>query len=310
MLDNCFELVDCLLSHGAEPQKIHVSTIVQMVIAKLARRPSELGLTVLYKLLAFPQVTVEEFVNGMLRFPDVLFAFLKNADHVLRLAIKDTFPELHLDIEWDVFGMRKLDLIKLLLNDLEYDINAKPVTRYRKPLVFILLNLKASELNDKIISYVCNYEKVDLEIQCYYSMVTPPEYAITNNSFNFAVKLIKAGAKLTKKRIHIVHSTQFTSLVKAITFRGLDYRHFLEFRTNDSKCTGKAIRHELDLVNLWIDTVPKRRGTLMELTAIKLREQLTSARLMQLIGDREVDSIVKFFAQEIYFDGNFCHEIQ
>lgn len=180
-----------------------------------------------------------------------------------------------------------LDLLKLLLTDFNYDINTPPVASLTAPFVVILSKLEWTVLNNKLLDYVLKLNNVDLELRVstYEKMVTPPEYATQDGNFEAATKMIEAGAMLINVQKRHVRSSQFTGLVKAIAFAGLNCLDFLEFQPIEKFPSKYShITSELDLVQSWIEKVPKRRRTLMELTTIKLREQLTSTQFRQAIG--------------------------
>lgn len=299
-LRHCLELAYLLLSYEGERRNIGNSTDLSNFIG-FGRVASELGLNVLDKLLKFPVVSLKDIVNGILQFPDALYDFLRKAKQDLRTSIKDKFPKLLLQIEWDRFGKLKVYLLQLLLNEYKYDINSFPASFRQLPLVIILSNLERTSAHDQLLDYVLNCEAINLEIDCYGGFTTPLDYAIHHNNFDVAVKLIKAGAKLSnvKTRKIYVRSPQFTNLVKTITLKGLNHLDFLDFQIFQHDGADSRMSYELDSLKIWLTSVPKRRGTLMELATIKLREELASAQLMQKIGNREVDPIVKFFAQEI-----------
>lgn len=60
----------------------------------------------------------------------------------------------------------------------------------------------------------------------------------------------------------------------------------------------QAVKEEHYLLTEWLKKVPNC-GTLMELATIKLRKQLTCAQFMEVIGERELDPVVKFYTQDI-----------
>lgn len=86
-----------------------------------------------------------------------------------------------------------------------------------------------------------------------------------------------------------------------IEIRGISHKQFFcNVRDSLTSTEKQTINDELDLLKFWIAKIPERRGTLMEIVTVSLRQQLSYKDIMQLIGICEVDPLVDFFALECY----------
>lgn len=158
-------------------------------------------------------------------------------------------------------------------------------------------------MDEKLFDCVLNHEKLDPNVRLTSKglEMTTLEIAISRDNYGLAVKFLKAGCEMTIPNQKRLVGKNFAPLSKLITMKGFGYQDFfITDADHYDKEEWPAIKMELYLFQLWIKTVPKRRGTLMEMVTLKLRQQLTRDELMVMIGNRELDQIIRFFAHESF----------
>lgn len=296
-LKNVVQVVQLLIDSGSDP-RLRDSSNRSCVDLAIKRFESDFDTRcqVLVILLGSPFIEIDfNLLDKLLKEPDAIFEVLKSPNEGLRTLLQDECRNLHRVIDWNAAGYKKLDLFILLVDVYQLDINAEEVVMAPISRIYI----KSYE-NDAMFDYAMKHPKLNLKVL--FNGLTPLEYAIANDNYEVAVKLVKAGFKLRCIDLSdrkFCFEDNFVSLSKLITMKGGDYRDYFDVQEKNYFAEfWKSLRNELDLLNHWIQTIPSRRGTLMELATLKLRQRLSGDDIMELIGYREVDLIVKFFAFE------------
>lgn len=290
-LTNVVEVVKLLLDNGADPNCFKNACFEKALNAQHLNDDTKYQ--ILQLLLKSPIIKIDaQLFYGFRYYPDALYQVLMKPTEKLRLLIHEECQDLLNEIQWRPNGNKELDLLVLLIDVYGLDINAADFL------------FQPSYLDEELFDYILNHEKLDLEVRRRdFLGRSPLEFAFETNNYKTAIRFIKTGAKLENCNLKFTVVENFTPLFKLITMKGFDYLKFFEF---EEKFYAEpflsrrwhAIQNELNLFKGWFATVPKRRGTIMELVVLRMRRHLTREQIMEAIGDREIDPTIKFFALE------------
>lgn len=284
-------VIEFLLNHDGDPtQELFpiLDRAVQSYGDNYVRRSQ-----ILTTILSAQSIVINrDFIYTLLGRPDVIFEILRPANATIQNVMQNC-RDLHLDINWNAAGQKKLDLFILLIDVFNLNIN-------EQQLLFSMANL-----DDSICEFISNHHTLDLNFEFVDNLGvtwTPVGKAIQDGQYQLLVKFVKAGFRLLP--LDDAHRATLganaVQIAKLITKQGLEYSDFYfndegDFEDPDVWQVVQDILAEIAV------EIPERRGTLMELATIKLRNLIGHDGIAQQVEEGAIpgnNNIFQFFSED------------